>query len=42
MGGEGADLTPGQSAEGIRTTLGSLQHCDRAIFVNYDGTPLSW
>lgn len=42
MGGEGADLTPAQSAEGIRTTLDGLAHCERAVFINYDGTPLSW
>ena len=42
MGGEGADLTPAQSAEGIRTTLDGLAHSERAVFVNYDGTPLGW
>jgi NAD(P)-dependent dehydrogenase (short-subunit alcohol dehydrogenase family) len=42
MGGEGADLTPAQSAEGIRTTLAALAASERAVFVNYDGTPLSW
>jgi NAD(P)-dependent dehydrogenase (short-subunit alcohol dehydrogenase family) len=42
MGGDGADLTPAQSAEGIRTTLAALAHSEQAVFVNYDGTPLTW
>jgi NAD(P)-dependent dehydrogenase (short-subunit alcohol dehydrogenase family) len=42
MGGEGADLSPEQSAEGIRTTLSGLSHSEHAAFINYDGTPLSW
>jgi NAD(P)-dependent dehydrogenase (short-subunit alcohol dehydrogenase family) len=42
MGGEGADLSPEQSAEGIRTTLAALAQCERAVFVNYDGKPLNW
>jgi NAD(P)-dependent dehydrogenase (short-subunit alcohol dehydrogenase family) len=42
MGGEGADLTPAHSAEGIRTTLAALADSEQAVFVNYDGTPLSW
>ncbi len=42
MGGEGADLSPQQSAAGLRATLAGLAHSPRAVYLNYDGTPIGW
>ena len=42
MGGQGADLTPEQSAGDIRTTLAGLAHSDQAAFLNHDGKPIGW
>ncbi|QGZ40276.1 short-subunit dehydrogenase [Pseudoduganella flava] len=42
MGGGSADLMPADSAAGIRATLAALPPSDKAVFVNYDGTPIGW
>ncbi|MFZ6649243.1 SDR family oxidoreductase [Undibacterium sp. TJN25] len=42
MGGEGADISVQESAEGIRNTIASRKAGDNGKFFNYDGTPLSW
>jgi NAD(P)-dependent dehydrogenase (short-subunit alcohol dehydrogenase family) len=42
MGGEGADISVQESAEGIRHTLAARTTADNGKFFNYDGTPLSW
>ncbi|WP_317201823.1 SDR family oxidoreductase [Janthinobacterium sp.] len=42
MGGAGADLSPEESAEGIRATLAGLARSERAAYLNYDGKPLGW
>ncbi len=42
LGGPSADLTPQQSAQGIRSTLAGLASSDRASFLNHDGTPIGW
>lgn len=42
MGGEGADLSPEQSAAGIRATLAGLAPNARAVYLNYDGQPIGW
>jgi NAD(P)-dependent dehydrogenase (short-subunit alcohol dehydrogenase family) len=42
MGGEGADLSPEQSAAGMRSTLAALAPSEHAAFLNYDGEPLGW
>ncbi|MFT5644733.1 MAG: NAD(P)-dependent dehydrogenase (short-subunit alcohol dehydrogenase family) [Janthinobacterium sp.] len=42
MGGADADLSPEQSAQGMRNTLAGLASSEQAAFLNYDGKPLSW
>ncbi|MET3130340.1 NAD(P)-dependent dehydrogenase (short-subunit alcohol dehydrogenase family) [Oxalobacteraceae bacterium GrIS 1.11] len=42
MGGQGADLTPEESASGLRATLAGLAPSDRAAYLNYDGKPMGW
>ena len=42
MGGAGADISPEESAAGIRATLASLPATDKAVFRNYDGKPIAW
>ncbi|TFW21937.1 SDR family oxidoreductase [Duganella callida] len=42
MGGAAADLTPQQSAAGIRHTLATLPASERAQYRNYDGTTIGW
>jgi hypothetical protein len=42
MGGAGADISPEESAAGIRATLASLPATDKAVFRNYDGKPIGW
>jgi NAD(P)-dependent dehydrogenase (short-subunit alcohol dehydrogenase family) len=42
MGGAGADLPVEQSAAGIRATLAGLPASERAVYRNYDGTPIAW
>ena len=40
MGGAGADISPAQSASGIRATLAALPASDRATYRNYDGSEI--
>jgi len=42
MGGPGADITPEQSARGLRATLARATAADNGTFLNYDGTPIAW
>lgn len=42
MGGEGADISPEQSAAGIRATLAALTPSAQARFLNYDGNTIAW
>jgi hypothetical protein len=42
MGGEGADISVEESAEGIRHTLATCRGSDNGKFFNYDGSPLNW
>lgn len=42
MGGPGADITPAQSAAGLRATLARATPADNGSFLNYDGTPIAW
>jgi NAD(P)-dependent dehydrogenase (short-subunit alcohol dehydrogenase family) len=42
MGGADADITPEQSAAGIRSTLATLPGSDQATYRNYDGTTIGW
>lgn len=42
MGGAGADISPEESAAGIRATLASLPASKQAVFRNYDGSPIGW
>jgi len=42
MGGAGADISPEESAAGIRATLASLPPTQQAVFRNYDGKPIAW
>jgi NAD(P)-dependent dehydrogenase (short-subunit alcohol dehydrogenase family) len=42
MGGAGADITPEQSARGLRATLAGLAPGANGNFLNYDGTPIPW
>jgi len=42
MGGAAADITPEQSAAGIRATLAKLPGSDKAAYVTYDGQPIGW
>jgi NAD(P)-dependent dehydrogenase (short-subunit alcohol dehydrogenase family) len=42
MGGEGADISVEESAGGIRKTLAALPASERAVYRNYDGTPIGW
>ena len=42
MGGEDADISVQESADGIRSTIASRKAGDNGKFFNYDGTPLSW
>ncbi|MES2741588.1 MAG: SDR family oxidoreductase [Pseudomonadota bacterium] len=42
MGGDDADLSPQQSAAGLRATLAGLVHSPRPAFLNYDGSPIGW
>ncbi|TWI61823.1 short-subunit dehydrogenase [Pseudoduganella lurida] len=42
MGGGSADLSPEDSAAGIRATLAALPASASATFVTYDGKPIGW
>jgi NAD(P)-dependent dehydrogenase (short-subunit alcohol dehydrogenase family) len=42
MGGAGADLSPEESAGGIKATIAALPASDVAVYRNYDGTPIGW
>ncbi len=42
MGGPGADITPHDSAAGLRATLARTTAADNGRFLNYDGTPIPW
>ena len=42
MGGASADITPAQSAAGLRATLAGLDAAANGSFLNYDGTPIPW
>jgi NAD(P)-dependent dehydrogenase (short-subunit alcohol dehydrogenase family) len=42
MGGAGADITPEQSASGLRATLARATPRENGSFLNYDGTPIPW
>jgi NAD(P)-dependent dehydrogenase (short-subunit alcohol dehydrogenase family) len=42
MGGKDADLSPEQSAKGIRQTLAGLKPADNGSYLNYDGTAIAW
>ncbi len=42
MGGKDADLSPEQSATGIRQTLADLTPADNGSYLNYDGTAIAW
>ena len=42
MGGQGADLSPEESAAGIRATLAGLAPSEQAAYLNYDGKPMGW
>ena len=42
MGGAGADISPEESAAGIRATLASMPASKQAVFRNYDGSPIGW
>lgn len=42
MGGADADISPEESAAGMRATLASLPATDKAVFCNYDGKPIAW
>ena len=42
MGGAGADLSPEESAAGIRATLAGLAPSERAAYLNYNGQPIGW
>lgn len=42
MGGAGGNISPEQSAAGIRATMEKLNSQDNGTFYNYDGQRLSW
>jgi NAD(P)-dependent dehydrogenase (short-subunit alcohol dehydrogenase family) len=42
MGGEGADISPEESASGIKTTIAALPASEAAVYRNYDGTAIGW
>ena len=42
MGGAGAEIEVEESVTGLRTTLAGLDSAHNGIFLNYDGTPISW
>jgi len=42
MGGATADITPEESAAGIRNTLATLPASDKATYITYDGQPIGW
>lgn len=42
MGGPGADISPRESAEGIKRLLDGLSPESTGRFWNYDGTPMAW
>ena len=42
MGGPGADISPQDSAAGLRATLARATKADNGRFLNYDGTPIPW
>lgn len=42
MGGDGADISPQESAAGMRRTLATLPASDQAVYRNYDGKPIGW
>ncbi len=42
MGGDGADITPGDAVTGMRKLIDGLTPADSGKFFNYDGTPLEW
>lgn len=42
MGGEGADISPEESASGIKATINGLPASEVAVYRNYDGTAIGW
>jgi NAD(P)-dependent dehydrogenase (short-subunit alcohol dehydrogenase family) len=42
MGGAGADITPSESASGMRRVIASLKPGDTGRFMNYDGSEIPW
>jgi NAD(P)-dependent dehydrogenase (short-subunit alcohol dehydrogenase family) len=42
MGGAGADISPEESAGGIKATIGGLPASEVAVYRNYDGTEIGW
>ncbi|MET0322898.1 MAG: SDR family oxidoreductase [Duganella sp.] len=42
MGGDGADLSPQESAAGIRNTLATVPASETAVYRNYDGSDIGW
>jgi NAD(P)-dependent dehydrogenase (short-subunit alcohol dehydrogenase family) len=42
MGGAGADLSPHESAGGIRATLAALPASEQAAYLTYDGQAIGW
>ncbi len=42
MGGDGADISPEESAGGIKATIAALPASEAAVYRNYDGTPIGW
>jgi len=42
MGGDGADISPQESAAGMRRTLATLPASDKAVYRNYGGKPIGW
>ncbi|NGZ83247.1 SDR family oxidoreductase [Duganella aceris] len=42
MGGAGADISPEESAGGIKATISGLPASEVAVYRNYDGTEIGW
>ena len=42
MGGEGADITVGESVEGMKGTLAKVTPADTGKFFNWNGTEHLW
>jgi NAD(P)-dependent dehydrogenase (short-subunit alcohol dehydrogenase family) len=42
MGGPSAEITPAQSASGLRSLIGQLSQADNGKFFLYDGSELEW